>query len=123
MATTPRLRVESQKNVRVVRFLDRRLFDERTVREVSDQLLLVLAEMGPGQSMVLDFTGVDVASSMMLARLVLLLRRIESLGGGLRLCELNESLESALKSAHLDRILAIDRDLRSALEHIKPGAT
>lgn len=112
-----RIRVESDRGICVIRFLDSRLYDDRTVRDVSDQLLQVLAELPPGESMILDFTGVQIASSAMLARLILLLRRIESLGGRLRLCELGEGIAQTLRTTNLDSIFAIDRDRREALEH------
>jgi anti-sigma B factor antagonist len=116
-----RLRIETDRGVRVIRFLDRRLYDDRTVRDVSDQLLQLLAELEPGASLVLDFTGVQIASSSMLARLILLLRRVESLGGQLRLCECGEGVAQALRVTNLDRIFPVDRDRRESLEHVVAG--
>ncbi len=116
------IRVETERGVRVIRFQERRLFDDRTVREVGDHLLRVLAQVGPGESLILDFTGVDSASSAMLARLILLLRRVESLGGQLRLCEIGEEVARALRMTNLDRIFSIDRDRRESLERIAPRA-
>ena len=116
-----RLRIETDGGVRIVRFLDPRLYDDRTVREVGDELLRLLALFGPGESLVLDFTGVQIASSTMLARLILLLRRVESLGGQLRLCECGEGVIDALRTTNLDRILPIDRDRRESLERITAG--
>ncbi|GIW87487.1 MAG: hypothetical protein KatS3mg108_1811 [Isosphaeraceae bacterium] len=116
-----RLRIEVDRGVRIVRFLDRRLYDDRTVREVTEEILQLLARFGPGESLVLDFTGVQIASSSMLARLILLMRRVESLGGQLRLCECGESVTEALRTTNLDRILSVDRDRRASLEHITAG--
>ena len=62
----------------------------------------------------------DSASSSMLTRLILLLRRVESLGGQLRLCEIGEEVARALRMTNLDRIFSIDRDRREPLERIVP---
>ncbi len=46
MAVAPRIQVSEANGVLVIRFTDRHLFDERTVREVADQILAALPNDG-----------------------------------------------------------------------------
>lgn len=115
MVPNARIRVDDADDARVVRFLDRQLFDDRTVREVADQLLGALPSAGDRPRLVLDFSGVDSVSSAMLGKLILLQRRVESAGGRLRLCDVGEAVRSVMKTTNLDRLFAIDRDRRESL--------
>ncbi len=103
---------------RVIRFEDRRLFDDAVVREVSDQVFGAMPRSGP-IAMVLDFSGVETISSSMLGKLLLLQRRVDNSGGQLRLCELSNIVKSVFATTNLDRLFAIDRDLNESLEAIR----
>ena len=63
MASTPRIDVREIDGVKVVRFQDRHLFDERTVRDVAEQLAAILPNDGTPIRLVLDFTDVALISS------------------------------------------------------------
>jgi anti-sigma B factor antagonist len=115
MAVSTRIDLAEVDGVRVVRFLDRQLFDERTVREVADQLFAAVPSAGPIR-LVLDFSGVDLVSSSLLGKLIILQRRVDASGGQLRLCEMSNTVRSVFKTSNLDRLFAIDRDRREALE-------
>ncbi len=116
MVPNARIRIDEADGVRVVRFLDRQLFDDRTVREVAEQLLGLLPSEGSRSDLVLDFTGVDSVSSAMLGKLILLQRRMEAAGGRLRLCDVGEGLRAVMTTTNLDRLFQIDRDRRESLE-------
>ena len=122
MPATPRIRVEEAGGVRVVRFLDRQLFDDRTVRETTEQVHGLLPKLKSGDALVLDFSGVQTVSSSLVAKLVLLQRRVDVMGASLRLCELNQMISSVLRTTNLDRVFAIDRDLRESLSHFDQGS-
>ena len=62
-------------SVKVLRFQDRQVFDERTVREVADQIAAALPNDGSPIRVVLDFTDVGLISSSLLSKLILLQRR------------------------------------------------
>lgn len=115
MAAVPRVDVSEADGVRVVRFQVRQLFDERTVREVADQLFAAAPSSGPIR-MIVDFSGVDMVSSSLLGKLILLQRRVDASGGKLRLCEMSSSVRAVFKTSNLDRLFGIDRDRREALE-------
>ena len=102
--------------VKVVRFHDRQLFDERTVREVADQIAARLPNDGKPIRLVLDFSEVGLISSSLLSKLILLQRRVDGTRGRLRLCELSPVLQQVFRTSNLDRLFAIDRDQRSSLE-------
>jgi anti-sigma B factor antagonist len=115
MPATLRIEVADADGTQVVTFRDRLLFDDRTVREVSDQLGAALPNDGKPIRIVLDFTGVDLISSSLLGKLILLQRRVDGSGGKLRLCELSPTVQSVFKTSNLDRLFGIVRDRRAAL--------
>jgi anti-sigma B factor antagonist len=116
MAVTPRVQVSQADGVQIIRFTDRQLFDERTVREVADQILAALPNDGSPIRLILDFTDVNLVSSTLLSKLILLQRRVSTSGGKLRLCELSPVIQQVFRTANLDRLFTIDRDQRASLE-------
>jgi anti-sigma B factor antagonist len=115
MAVQTRIDLTEVDGVRVIRFHDRQLFDDRTVREVGEQLQAATPSSGPIR-LILDFSGVDLVSSSLLGKLILLQRRVDASGGRLRLCEMSSGVRSVFKTSNLDRLFAIDRDRRESLE-------
>jgi anti-sigma B factor antagonist len=120
MVPSPRLRVEEADQVRVVRLVDRQLMDDRSVREVADALLAVVAAAPAPPRVVLDLAPVESVSSAMLGKLILVQRKVAEAGGRLRLCEIRPQVQSVLRTTNLDRLFAIDRDRREAIEAIGP---
>ena len=116
MPATPRIQITQAEGAQVVSFSDRLLFDDRTVREVSEQLSAALPNDGKPIRIVLDFSGVDLISSSLLGKLILLQRRVDGSGGKLRLCELTPTVQSVFKTSNLDRLFGIVRDRVAALE-------
>jgi anti-sigma B factor antagonist len=115
MAAQTRIELSEVDRVRVVGFRDRQLFDDRTVREVAEQVHAATPATGP-INLILDFSGVDLVSSSLLGKLILLQRRVDASGGVLRLCEMSNVVRSVFKTSNLDRLFAIDRDRRESLE-------
>jgi len=116
MPPADRISMTEVDGVKVVRFHDRQLFDERTVREVADQIAARLPNDGKPIRLVLDFSEVGLISSSLLSKLILLQRRVDGTRGRLRLCELSPVLQQVFRTSNLDRLFAIDRDQRSSLE-------
>jgi anti-sigma B factor antagonist len=116
MAVAPRIQVSEANGVLVIRFTDRQLFDERTVREVADQILAALPNDGSPIRLILDFTDINLVSSTLLSKLILLQRRVVASSGKLRLCELSPVIQQVFRTANLDRLFTIDRDQRTALD-------
>ena len=115
MPATSRIETLEEDGVHFISFRDRLLFDDRTVREVSEQLGAALPNDGQPIKLVLDFRGVDLISSSLLGKLILLQRRVDGSGGKLRLCELTPTVQSVFRTSNLDRLFSIVRDRRAAV--------
>jgi anti-sigma B factor antagonist len=115
MASPSRIEIRDVEGVKVIKFLDRQLFDERTVRELAEQIAAALPNDGSPIRLVLDFSDVALISSSLLSKLILLQRRIDATRGKLRLCEMSGTLQSVFRTSNLDRLFTIDRDVRASL--------
>ena len=115
MTSTLRIDVADIDGVQVIRFHDRHLFDDKTVREVSEQIEATLPDDGTPIRLVLNFTGVALISSSFLSKLLRLKRRIDASHGKLRLCEMSDNLQLAFRSSNLDRLFQIARAEPAAL--------
>lgn len=115
MAAPTRIDVRDVDSAKVIRFLDRQVFDERTVREVAEQVAAALPNDGSPIQVVLDFSEVALISSSLLSKLILLQRRVDASHGKLRLCEMSPVLLQVFRTSNLDRLFTITRDLREAL--------
>jgi anti-sigma B factor antagonist len=116
MAVTPRIQVNDADGIKVVRFLDHQLFDERTVREAADQIAAALPNDGSPIRLVVDFSDVSLISSTFLSKLILFQRRIDATRGKLRLCEMSPMIQQVFRTSNLDRLFKIDRDQRTAID-------
>jgi anti-sigma B factor antagonist len=115
MPTSTHIDARDVDGVKVIRFHERQLFDERTVREVSEQIAAVLPNDGTPIKVVIDFTDVALISSSMLSKLILLQRRVDASHGKMRLCEMSPVVQSVFRTSNLDRLFTIDRDQRASL--------
>ena len=118
MTATPRIEVRVENDAQVITFKDRLVFDDRTVRETADGIAAAIPTDGTAARVILDFSGVELISSSFLGKLILLQRRIDASGGRLRLCECSNTVASVFRTSNLDRLFAIDRDVRASLEHV-----
>jgi anti-sigma B factor antagonist len=116
MAATERIQINDTDGIKVVRFQDHQLFDERTVREISDQIAAALPNDGSPIRLVVDFSDVSLISSTFLSKLILLQRRVDGTRGKLRLCEMSPMIQQVFRTSNLDRLFKIDRDQRTALD-------
>ena len=116
MGTSNFIELREVDQVKVISFKEKHLFDERTVKEVSDQIAASLPNDGSPINLILDFSDVALISSSLLSKMILLQRRIELTRGKLRLCELSSVIESVFRTSNLDRLFKIDRDRRASIE-------
>ena len=116
MAVTSRIQLTDVNGVSVIRFHDNQLFDERTVREASEQIAASLPNDGSPIRVVVDFSDVGLISSTFLSKLIMLQRRIDQSRGKLRLCEMSPIIQQVFRTSNLDRLFKIDRDQRTAIE-------
>jgi anti-sigma B factor antagonist len=119
MAVPSRIQVSDIDGIMVVRFTDHQLFDERPVREIAEQIAINLPSDGTPIRLILDFSDVGLLSSIALGKFILIQRRVDATRGSLRLCELSSVLQQVFRTANLDRLFTIDRDLRTSLEALR----
>ena len=115
MPISTHIDVRDADGVHVIRFHERQLFDERSVREVAEQIAAALPNDGSPINVVIDFTDVALISSSMLSKLILLQRRVDASHGKMRLCEMSAVVQSVFRTSNLDRLFTIDRDQRASL--------
>ena len=86
------------------------------MREVADQILAALPNDSSPIRLILDFSDVNLISSTLLSKLILMQRRVANSGGKLRLCEMSPIIQQVFRTSNLDRLFSIDRDQRAALD-------
>jgi anti-sigma B factor antagonist len=116
MSAPTRIQLNDSDGIKVVRFQDHQLFDERTVREIADQIAEALPNDGSPIRLVVDFSDVSLISSTFLSKLILLQRRVDGSRGKMRLCEMTPMIQQVFRTSNLDRLFKIDRDQRSAID-------
>jgi anti-sigma B factor antagonist len=100
------LEVEKNDDVIVVRLGKHRVLDEVTADTISDELLGVADRLDCNRLLV-DLSGVAQLSSMMLAKLVSLHKKMEPKGEKLMLCGINSQLRKVFATTMLDRLFDI----------------
>ena len=113
-----RIEVIEKDGTTVVLFRDSKILEDRAIHQMGAELLEVVQGKS-GVRLVLDFTGVKYLSSAALGKLITVRRRVDQLGGRLKLCEIGPETLDVFKIAKLDDYFEICRDQRSALEEIK----
>src|SRR5260221_14407237 len=82
----PRLTVEEQGEVTLISFLDKRIFDDRTIEAIAEQLGSLVEE---GHSkLLLNFSGVEYLSSTALGKLISLHKKLSGAEGTLAMCHM-----------------------------------
>ena len=100
------LDVGKNGDVIVVRLGKHWVLDDLTVNKISDELLGV-ADRPDCHRLLLDFSGVAQISSAMLAKLLILRKKMQPKGEKLRLCGVNSQLRSVFATTRLDRLFEI----------------
>jgi anti-anti-sigma factor len=113
-----RINVTERGGATVVQFRDSKILEDRTIQQLGSELIdLIQGRNAP--KMVLDFTGVKYLSSAALGKLITLRRKVDQLGGQLKLCEIDPETMDVFKIAKLDDYFEIHRDQNSALSSLK----
>ena len=113
-----RITVNERDGAIVVQFRDSKILEDRTIQQLGAELIdLIQGRTAP--QMVLDFTGVKYLSSAALGKLITLRRKVDQVGGRLKLCEIALETMDVFKIAKLDDYFDILRDQRSALDSLK----
>jgi anti-anti-sigma factor len=101
-------------NVTVLRFKVPMLRNDETTAAFFEQAYSVVDDAGRCR-IVLNCDGVVYLASMALGKLVTLLRKVRSAGGGLALCKVHRTIEGLLQTARLADILLTYNDEQEAI--------
>ena len=118
MASIPtRIDIQQADGVTVARFKDRRLLDEATIDLVGNELYAIVDEMGCEQ-VILDFAEVEYMSSSALGKLIKFHKKVLSVDGSLRLCNLKPELQKIFKVLALHKVFKIDKNRDKSIKKI-----
>ncbi|MFZ1933076.1 MAG: STAS domain-containing protein [Thermoguttaceae bacterium] len=106
MSNYRHLAVQQEGEVIVVQLNTHQILDERTAKEVSEELLDVANREG-SRNLVLSLSKVFSLSSLMLGRLVMLQKKMEQERRQLTLCHVSAEIREVLAATKLDHILHI----------------
>jgi anti-anti-sigma factor len=107
--------VEKQNGVSVIRFNDDKIMDTRRIQQVNDELNTVADESQSG-GMLLDMENVRFLSSAAINKLIVLDKRVKSIGGEIRLSNLRPEVRDVFSITNLDRLFAIFDNSTEALK-------
>jgi anti-anti-sigma factor len=109
------LDVRKEGDVIVVQIGKQQIVDERTIKEVSDELCNAV-DRAEHHNVVLNLSNVVGLSSSMLGKLVMLEKRLEQRQRRLRLCNVNPEVREVLIAMKLHRILRISGSEAEAIQ-------
>jgi anti-anti-sigma regulatory factor len=100
----PGLEIDHAGDVTVVRFTDRSLWNDEEIRVVADHLLDLVDDDGC-RNLMLDFSDVVSAGSVMLTKLFVLHQKLKAVGGRLTFCNVGPFLNEIFDAVRLsDRV-------------------
>jgi len=102
----------------VVQFRESKILEDRVIQQLGGELR-DLVQSKPGIKLVVDFTGVKYLSSAALGKLITLRRKVDQVGGKLKLCEITSEAMDMFRIAKLDEYFDICRDQSSAVAGMK----
>ena len=109
MTTASRhLEIELIGDVTVVRFTDKKLIDDQTIRLVGDQLCSLVDEQGR-RKILLNFGNVEYLSSAALGKLIILHKKAIAAGGRLVLYNIDPQIYEVFAVTKLNKLFDIRR--------------
>jgi anti-sigma B factor antagonist len=114
MVEYQRIQVTDIDNVAVVRFTDRKILDELIIQDLGQELFSLVADEQP-RNLLLNFTNVDFLSSAALGKLISLHKKIERVGGVLKLSNIKPEIYDVFKITRLNEKFDIKDEQEEAL--------
>jgi anti-sigma B factor antagonist len=109
-----RLEVSEVGSVTVVRFVDRKILDAANIQELGDELF-GLVEQDNRKNILLNFSNVEFMSSAALNKLIVLNKKVQGVGGKLRLSNLRPEIYDVFVITRLNTVFDIKSDEADAL--------
>ena len=112
---SPRVLVEFIDGVSIITFSEHDLVAEGAIHDISEQLT-ALADGLPSTDVLINFRGVRLMSSSVLAVLLKFARRMKARQGRLKLCGLAPDLFEVFRLTRFDRLFEIFAEEAAALD-------
>jgi len=109
-----RLEVSEVGTVTVVRFVDRKILDAANIQELGDELF-GLVEQDKRKNLLLNFSNVEFMSSAALNKLIVLNKKVQGIGGKMRLSNLRPEIYDVFVITRLNTVFDIKTDEADAL--------
>jgi anti-sigma B factor antagonist len=113
-----RLEVSEVGTVTVVRFVDRKILDAANIQELGDELF-GLVEQDNRKNLLLNFSNVEFMSSAALNKLIVLNKKVQGVGGKMRLSNLRPEIYDVFVITRLNTVFDIKSDEADALAAFK----
>ena len=110
-----RLEISETGDVTVVRFVDRRILDVTNIEELGVELF-ALIEQDHRKNLLLNFAGVEFLSSAALNKLIVLDRKVNRIGGKLKLSDLRPEIYEIFVITKLHEVFDIRNGEEEALK-------
>lgn len=114
------LGVEERGDVVVARFLLPQLTDELNVEQLGTELFS-LAEHYGFLRVVVDLQSVELVTSSIVGKLIMLHRRLHRNEGKLAICNLQPRVDDVMRTSRLNEFFHIADDVPSAVELVSPS--
>ena len=98
-----------------VRFTDKKIVDSANIEEMGTEMFSIV-EKDHMKHVLLNFDGVEFMSSAALNKLILMDKKVKSVGGVLRLCNLKPEIMEVFTITRLNRVFDIRKTEDDALK-------
>jgi anti-sigma B factor antagonist len=112
----PSLLIREKDGVLVVSFGQARIAGELFIQQLGNELQELVVPAVPGRRILLDFSGVDFMSSLMIGQILRIQKQCRQGEIRLKLCNLSLNVSEVFKLTGLTKLLEIHADAAGALE-------
>ncbi len=109
------LQLEQRSSVPTLTFGVPDLIDSEMIERLGEQLL-GMVEQSQDDRLLVDLSGVNFMSSLMIGKLVLLKNRCKAKGIELKFCQLSEALQEVFRILHLNQLIDVYRAEGDAMQ-------
>ena len=110
-----RLEVENMGDITVVHFLDKKILDEQNIQIIGEQLFNLVDNEGC-RKVLLNFGNVEYLSSAALGKFISLNKKVQSKGGKLVMCNINDDIYEVFEITKLNKLFNIQKEEQTALQ-------
>jgi anti-sigma B factor antagonist len=118
MSTQPkrrRLEVEDCGEITVVNFIDKKILDEQNIQKIGEDLFSLVDELNR-KKILLNFGNVEYLSSAALGKFITLNKKVQTAGGKLVMCNINDDIFEVFEITKLNKLFNIQKDEQTALQ-------